>query len=276
MNLRSIINPEDYGGLGHTSVPERCVYPSGLSWFHVLMVYGGHSSLRAQEGIAAGRSAQPCIHPQAAVEPADQKMSQPFFAERDKLQVKVRKNAQGLASANKGSPNRAGHSSPHSRSSGGKRVDRLAADKRRKSRASSPRTRRPVKEHQVESQVITDLYTKARGSQVSIMDIVLDSKLSPATPRDGVSPEDWMDNLEEHQRIALHDPSDEDMLREIISPWWHGIRQARKWRGTPVAPVDCSSRRIYRVSAERSTAAWDSSLDSEDSANTSGSYGTAY
>ena len=116
------------------------------------------------------------------------------------------------------------------------------------------------------AQAVADLYTVSRGHLVSIMDVILDSRES-ATVQSGID-DDWMDSIEERQRLALHDPSDDEMMLEIFNPWWYGARLARKWQGTVVTPVDCSSSRIYHVSAERSTAAWDSSLDSNDIADT--------
>ena len=125
-------------------------------------------------------------------------------------------------------------------------------------------SQRAATRDRIRAQAIADLYSVARGNQVSIMDVVLDSQpVARPDPRTGIT-EELMDYLEERQRITMHDPSDEEILQEMFNPWYHGRRQARKWLGTVVTPVDCSSSRIYRVSAERSTVSWDSSLDSEE------------
>ncbi|KAF7800141.1 hypothetical protein EIP86_011386 [Pleurotus ostreatoroseus] len=138
--------------------------------------------------------------------------------------------------------------------------------------AASSRSEQSAKEARTRVQAVADLCSVARGHQVSIMDVVLDAQASAAG---GGLDEDLLDALEERQRIAMHGLSDEDAVLEMLSPRWYGVRQARKWQGTLVPPVDCSSSRIYHISAERSTASWDGNLDSDDGASSLDSYGTA-
>ncbi len=82
------------------------------------------------------------------------------------------------------------------------------------------------------------------------MDVILEST-APRTQQLDV--EAFMDAMEERARIFLDYPSDDEILLEMVSTRQYGNRQAARWQGVSVTPVDCSSRNIYHVSAERST-----------------------
>lgn len=98
---------------------------------------------------------------------------------------------------------------------------------------------------------------------VSIMDVVLDAQ----GPNRRLDIEDLRDAIEECHRVALSIPaSDEDeLLANMFVPGRYEARQAFLAEDVQDLAEDFTPKEIYQVSAERSTATWEPSLDSESS-----------
>jgi hypothetical protein len=99
-----------------------------------------------------------------------------------------------------------------------------------------------------------------RGRRVAIMDVILDSRAR-------LDLDDLRDAIAQCQRNVLGRPSPEDdSLADMFVPGRYEARQAAFWEDAIAdALVDYSPNSIYNVSAERSTACWGTSLDSDGS-----------
>ncbi|CAL1701275.1 unnamed protein product [Somion occarium] len=98
------------------------------------------------------------------------------------------------------------------------------------------------------------LNSKSPGHPPFLMDTVLNSQ-APNTA-----------NLEELLTEALDHKLGRSFHPDAAhyrNDYW--TNEPYLWRGVAVEPLDLSPRKIYHVSAERSTASWDSTLDGEDS-----------
>lgn len=94
------------------------------------------------------------------------------------------------------------------------------------------------------------------------MDVILDSQ----EPTAGLDADDLMDAMEQYQRIVFGRPSaEDDVLADMFVPGRYEARQEASYREIAAAQADYSPKSIYHVSAERSTALWDASLDSDSS-----------
>lgn len=103
--------------------------------------------------------------------------------------------------------------------------------------------------------------TRRDGRRVSIMDVVLDAQ--PATAR--LDADDFLDAIEQAQRIALALPSPEDdWLADLFVPGRYEARQAAFWREVLAPVVEDAPYHLYNVSAERTTASWSAELESSD------------
>ena len=164
--------------------------------------------------------------------------------------------------------------------SSGRSVERTALKSNRHSttgetrgathRLSTPRARpaqrrahaqlSPTRERIHRARATAELSKGRGGKQVSIMDVILDAQ----QPTAGLDADDLMDAMEQYQRIAFARPSaEDDFLADMFVPGRYEARQEALWRDIAAAQMDYSPKSIYHVSAERSTATWDASLDSD-------------
>lgn len=139
-----------------------------------------------------------------------------------------------------------------------------------RSGASTPRARRGVQVPSPTREALSRARAEAalsagRGRRVAIMDVILDAQ----APTARLDADDLLDAVAAHQRAALGGPPDADeaYLVDLFVPGRHAAREAAVWRELvdAAAQGDLSPRRIYRVSAERSTAMWDGALESDGS-----------
>ena len=81
--------------------------------------------------------------------------------------------------------------------------------------------------------------------------------------------EDLQDAIEECYRVALSAPASEidHVLADMLIPGRYEARQAALDDRPQVIPEEFTANEIYRVSAERSTATWEPSLNAENLAN---------
>lgn len=116
----------------------------------------------------------------------------------------------------------------------------------------------PTRERIQRARAAADLTSMGRGKQVSIMDVILDSQ----APTARLDAEDLIDAIEQYQCIAFARPSaEDDLLADMFVPGRYEARQAAFWQDVRDA-LEYSPKSIYHVSAERSTAAWDTASDS--------------
>ncbi|GJE84338.1 hypothetical protein PsYK624_004140 [Phanerochaete sordida] len=97
-----------------------------------------------------------------------------------------------------------------------------------------------------------------RGKRVGIMDVILDAQ----APTARLDADDLLDAVEQCQRTALALPSaEDDLLADMFVPGRYEARHAAFWQDVTAA-LEYAPRSLYHVSAERSTAAWDAASDS--------------
>lgn len=90
------------------------------------------------------------------------------------------------------------------------------------------------------------------------MDVILDAQ----APTARLDADDLLDAIEECQRIALARPSaEDDLLADMFVPGRYEARQVAFWQDVTAA-LEHSPKSMYHVSAERSTATWDTASDS--------------
>ncbi|KAI0346856.1 hypothetical protein BDW22DRAFT_464410 [Trametopsis cervina] len=143
------------------------------------------------------------------------------------------------------------------------------ANKLKHRRGNSKTTRRkpqarisPAQELVLKARAAAAHSSGVHGSHrpVSVMDVVLNAQ----TPNRRLDVEDLRDAIDECHRIALSFPAsdEDDVLANMFVPGRVEARQAFLAEDVGAVLDEFSPRGIYQVSAERSTAAWDPSLDS--------------
>lgn len=145
-----------------------------------------------------------------------------------------------------------------------------ATHKRRRASSRPPQpplsaTQELVRRARAAAAAATGTHSAARGGRDSIMDVVLGAQ----APNTRLHVEDLQDAIEECYRAALAVPTcgADAALADMFVPGRYAARQAAPADAVLAAPEEFTPNEIYRVSAERSTVAWEPELDSDDSAS---------
>ncbi|KAI0082375.1 hypothetical protein K474DRAFT_1671071 [Panus rudis PR-1116 ss-1] len=103
-------------------------------------------------------------------------------------------------------------------------------------------------------ETVQDYDLTEQGSKPSLMDVILDAR--PPVTR--YSEDLLFDAIE----FGKPQPIDGFKTQRDLYDYW--AHQEFLWRGLKVEPMDVSPRKIYHVSAERSTATWDTGIGPND------------
>ncbi|KAI0089053.1 hypothetical protein BDY19DRAFT_122579 [Irpex rosettiformis] len=258
MNLLSIINPQDLGGLQHPEIEgQPQAYPEAA--------LSGRTTPRRS-------SARP--RHSLAVESLDTTSSE----------LSCRKTVAGRSNAKlNGATKRRGVSKTYPSKAAESDHKPLVASlkavpqkRKRVSRTSSPTHPARTPRHSrsvppIRSSATRDLVNNARAAAhtssdrtnrpVSIMDVVLDAQV----PNKRLDIEDLQDAIEECHRVALSIPASDvdELLADMFVPGRIEARQAFLAQDVEDLATEITPNEIYRISAERSTATWEPCLDSE-------------
>ncbi|EKM59296.1 uncharacterized protein PHACADRAFT_169821 [Phanerochaete carnosa HHB-10118-sp] len=245
MDPFSVISPDDFGGLrGHEGQERSGPMPK----------FEERTTARRSAGARSSQPSSSTSHSDTS-RPAKARASKSNGVTKHSHGSRARRSDRG----GRGTLQTNGHSALRTAASGGARTNASASSRSSHRRREAQAQKPPTHERIRRARAAADLSSLGCGKDVSIMDVILDAQ----APTARLDADDLLDAIEQCQRTALARPSaEDDVLADMFVPGRYEARQIAFWQDVTAA-LEYAPKSLYRLSAERSTAAWDTASDSK-------------